>query len=122
MGGGGASSKGASRAPNGYRTVKKVGRTPAIRSNKGQGLPIKATSKAKVYRIDNKGKISQYRRYDKKGNASIDVDWSHGHNGIPRGTPHIHIWKNGIRGDGRRLTPYEMKKYHKIIERGINEK
>lgn len=113
MGGRGASSGGASRAPNGYRTVGRIGKIPAIRGNRGQGLPSKATPKSKMYRVDKSGKPSQYRQYDKKGKASKDIDWEHGHNGIPRGTPHTHDWKNGVRGDGRRLTPAEMKKYKK---------
>lgn len=119
MGGRGSSSRGSPRAPNGYRTVGKIGKIPTIRGNTGQGLPVKGVRGSKVYRIDNTGKVSQYRRYNRRGNASTDIDWSHSHKGIPRGTPHIHKWKNGVRGDGRRLTPYELKKYQKIIERGM---
>jgi len=35
------------------------------------------------------GEIIQYREY-KNGKVSKDIDWSHIHKGIPRGTVHIH--------------------------------
>lgn len=61
------------------------------------------------------GEIIQYREY-KNGKVSKDIDWSHIHKGIPRGTVHIHKWNGSERGDGRRLTPAEKKKYETILQ------
>ncbi|CAG4920134.1 RHS repeat-associated core domain-containing protein [Paraburkholderia gardini] len=38
------------------------------------------------------------RRYGNDGKPLLDYDTSHPHNGL---VPHIHIWRNGIRGDGQ---------------------
>jgi len=123
MGGRGSGSGGrGGRAPTGYRTVKKIGGIRAIKSNTGKGLPSKSSPSSKYYRVDSSGKVSQYREYDKKGNAQKDIDWEHAHNGIPKGTPHTHDWENGKRGDGRRLTPKEQKKYQKRIHKVMEGK
>lgn len=118
MGGRGANSSGGSRAPRGYRTVGRIGGIKVIRDTKtGKGLPITSSSKsARYFGTDGKGKVIQYREY-RNGKAKTDIDWSHIHDGIPRGTAHIHRWTNGKRGDGRRLTPAEKKHYGPRIKK-----
>lgn len=123
MGGRGTSSGCRSgRTLKGYRTVGKISGIRAIRHNGGSGLPMKSFPSTNYYRVDKVGKVTQYRQYDKRGNAQTDIDWGHIHDRIPKGTPHIHDWKGTTRGDGRKLTPQEMKKYKSIIDKGMEAK
>jgi len=125
MGGRGARSGGRSgRAPNGYRTIGKIGSIKIIRNNTtGKGLPTKAhTKNAKYFGTDGSGKINQMRIFDKHGNPKQDIDWTHNFriNGksYPKGTIHFHSWKNGRRIDDHKLpTPQQKRKYKSIIDR-----
>ncbi len=125
MGGRGASSRGASRAPNGYRTVGRAGGIKVIRSSRPDattGLPIKAQSGARYLGTDRKGRINQLRIYDKHGNVQKDIDWGHGFKedgkSYPPGTVHTHEWGNGVRGEKHRLlTSGEIKKFRPSIEK-----
>ncbi len=98
MGGRGRSSSGAARAPNGYRTVGKIGNDLVIKSNgeHSRGLPFNGKPNVRYYRPSNDGKIYQIREYNKRGTPKRDYDWNHRfrENGksYPKGTPHYHKW------------------------------
>lgn len=118
MGGRGASSGGGSRfrAPNGFRTIGSLGKIPVLRSNsKGGGLPRTVKHPNATYaKVNRHGKIEQIRRYDKKGNAKWDVDWNHHYTEkgkvYPKGTPHMHEWKNGVRVPEHKIIPKSIEK------------
>jgi len=114
MGGRGASSRGASRAPNGYRTVGRIGKNPVIRSNNKNsgGLPFKGKPNSRYYGTDRRGKINQIRDYNKNGTPKRDYDWNHSfrENGksYPKGTPHSHEWnKDDTRSRYHDVIPQE---------------
>jgi len=121
MGGRGARSGGRSgRAPNGYRTIGKIGSIKIIRNNTtGKGLPRKAASgNAKYFGTDSAGNVNQLGLYGKSKGKKKDIDWSHPFEGHPRGTVHAHTWKNGERStDHVPLTKSEIKKYKETIEK-----
>ena len=125
MGGRGASSGGRSgRAPNGYRTIGKVGSVKVIRNNRtGKGLPPKAQPGRTYFGTDGSGKVNQMRTYDKFSNAKKDYDWGHIFNGNPANTVHSHSWKNGVRStEHTRLTPSEIKRIRSQIEKSTGRK
>ena len=94
------------------------------KSDPTQGLPIYSNT-AELYlgKGRKSGEIIQLRIY-KDRKAYIDIDWTHPHEGIPKGVAHVHFYEMDAEGKPtknhsiyRRMNNEEMKKYGPLIKK-----
>ena len=124
MGGSGAflASGGFSRQD--YITTRFVAGVKVVKhvSKRTAGLPKYSVAPNTCYlHEDSQGNINQLRFYRGR-KAKYDIDWGHGHPGLPDGEPHIHIWihhKNGSieRPAPRLLNVREKRVLNKLIQK-----
>lgn len=107
-----------------WREVRQVAGIKVLEGKfqKNSALPrFSNTPNTMYFHQNSKGNIDQLRIF-KGRNSFLDIDWGHGHGAIPRGIPHVQLWKfDSITqtltrsGTERPMSAYMWKKYGNAI-------